>query len=161
MDRFFSVIEKINHVGNIIGSIFLNIVMLVIVCNIIVRLFGSVIQGSNEIVELMQGVAVSAAIVYTTLRRKHTVVDFVLEQMKPRLQAVLNAFTSFLSLIIWTLLAWTGGRYALEMWTRREMSETLELPYLPFRCVWVLASIILCVILFLNLVDFIKRAANK
>lgn len=161
MKRLQGALVKINYIGSILGSISLVGVMLVIVGNITFRLFGGVIQGSNEFIQLTQAVVVSAAIVYATVQNRHTVVDFILERFSSRTRAGLSVFTSLVGLLLWALVAFTGCQYAYEMLTSGEMSETLEIPYFPFRMIWVLAAVLICLMLISNLCDSYKKVLRR
>jgi TRAP-type C4-dicarboxylate transport system permease small subunit len=152
MDRFEKIVHRLTHFGIALGGAFLVAMMLVIVAVVFSRLLHIGIAGATEMVEVFVIVTVAFALPYTALRKGHVVIEILLNRFKPRTQAILQAFCSFLTLSIWGLITWSAAVIMLEKGLS-EVSFLIKVPYLPFRIVWILGLILFCMAF---LVDFIK-----
>ena len=109
----------------------------------------------------MEAIVVSGAILYTTIKKGHTAVDFIITRFPIKIQTIIQSFNLVLGLIIWAFIAWSGAIYSWEMWLKGERSNTLEIPFFPFRFIWILSSVILCSILLINLCESVKKLMKK
>jgi TRAP-type C4-dicarboxylate transport system permease small subunit len=138
----------------------LMLMMLLIVTNIITRSFGRVITPAYELIEIMAGIAISFCIVYVTLEKGNIVVDFVVTKLPQRLQSVLHIVTSILGMGTWILIAVASFIFANRLgWG--EKTDLLGIPIMPARYIWIIALVILCLIIFIQLVDAIGKVISK
>ncbi len=85
-------------------------------------------------------------------RDRHTVIDIVVNRLKPRNQALLNMITSIIGAIICLVLTWYGSQITWDHFQRDVLlTKALELPKAPFLSVIVLGS-------FLLFIQFLRRA---
>ena len=144
MAYFVRVIERVSRVSNIIGYIFLAVMMLLTVANILLRSFGGVIVGSYSIVVLIAVLVVSPAIIYTQLQGGHIAMEFVISRYPHRIRIIAVWIAGILCVGLWGLAAWIGLEFAWEKWVVVELLDPLDIPVAPFRFIWGIALFLLC-----------------
>lgn len=143
-----------------LGAAFLTGMMVLIVANVIYRLSGHVIAGSYELSELMIVVAVAFALGYAALKKSHVVVKIVVSRFPQRWQSILEAFMSLISLATWAAIAWAGFLILSNRWLTEE-TDLLDVPYLPFRFVFVFGLGLLCLVYLIDLFRALSQAVRK
>lgn len=160
MEYLANLVRRMGGWGVAVGAAFLVGMMVLIVANIIYRLFGHVIVGSYELTELMIVVAVAFALVYAALKKSHVVVKIVVERFPPRAQAIVEALMSLISLATWATIAWTGVLLLSERWLREE-TDMLSIPFLPFRFIFLFGLILFCLVYLIDLIRALSQAVRK
>lgn len=160
MGYFTNGIRRIASVGGGISGGCLSGAVLLTVANVISRLIGAVIIGSYEIIQFTVSVMVAFALGYTALRKFHIVVRIVLERLSQQTQAIFESCISFVGIVMLVIMAWAGTGVVLERW-RTEVTESLFLPYAPFRIIWVLGLILFCLVLVTDLFSALSRVVKK
>ena len=84
MKYFETIVRKASEYGMVFGAIFLAIALLVMVANIIYRLFSGVIPGSYEMVSLFVGINVTFALPFTAISKRHVTVNIFLTRFPER-----------------------------------------------------------------------------
>jgi TRAP-type C4-dicarboxylate transport system permease small subunit len=111
-------------------------------------LFKSPILGTPEIVEYLNVILVSGAILFTHIKGGHLAIDFVISHRSKRFQGITDGITNSVSVILCALLAWTSYELASEMRRAGEVSFTLRIPFYPF-IYWIALCCVLWSLLFL------------
>jgi TRAP-type C4-dicarboxylate transport system permease small subunit len=152
-------LEKFSAGLGAIGTLSMVVVLTMVVGQIFFRLFfGIGISGTFEVVELFAAVTISLVLVYATLRGRQVSVTMLSSRLPARAQAILRSFTTFIGILMWSLLAFVGGKYAFRKWVEGEASDSLSIPIAPFRFVWVLACTVMALLLIVQLVKQLKEA---
>jgi len=152
--------RRLSSGGVAIGAAFLTGMMVLIVANIIYRLFGHVIPGSYEISTLMIVVAVAFALGYAAVHNSHIVVKIVVTRLPQRWQSILGVLMSLISLATWAVIAFASYNVLSQRWLT-EMTDLLDIPYLPFRMIFVLGLAILCLIYITDLVRALRGVLKR
>lgn len=160
MGYFANIVRRISGIGTALGAAFLVGMMVLIVANIIYRLTGHVITGSYELSELLIVVTVAFALGYAALQKSHVEVKIVVSQLPQRWQAILEAFTSFLSMGTWAVIAWASSLILSERWLSEE-SEMLLVPFLPFRLVLLFGLILISLAYLIYMFMALRNAVMK
>ncbi len=160
MDYLANIVRRMGGWGMALGAAFLTGMMVLIVANIISRLSGHVIAGSYELSELMIVVAVAFALGYAALKKSHVVVKIVVSRFPQRAQSIIEAFMSLISLATWALIAWAGFLILSERWLTEE-TDLLDVPYLPFRFVFLLGLLLFCLVYLIDLFRALSQAVRK
>ena len=156
MDRFTNIIGRIVRGGTIGGSIFLLVVVLIIVTNVVIRFFGHMIPGHYELVSLITVISIAFSLSYTAIHKGHIAMNIVVSRLSKRNQIILGAFTTVVSIAVWAAITWASITVIQDKMLK-EVSNMLLIPYLPFRCVWVLGLILYCLVLVTDLFMTKKR----
>jgi TRAP-type C4-dicarboxylate transport system permease small subunit len=160
MNALDVLLERITKAGLLVGGFFLIIGMLLLMSNIFGRFLHLVIPGSYEMFELFMVIPVGFALVYAALKKSHVVVHLVVSRFPPKLNNAAEILAHLLSFIIWALIAWGGARLAFENGLL-EITDVLEVPYLPFRIIWIFCLILFCLTYLLDLSRTFRRLLKK
>jgi TRAP-type C4-dicarboxylate transport system permease small subunit len=155
-----TIISRICGIGMGTGAAFLVAMMLLVLANVIYRLFGHAVFGSYELSEMMVVVTVAFALAYAAAKKSHVVVRIIVSRFPRRAQALTEAVMSLLSLGTWAVIAWAGTIVMSERWLG-EKTELLLVPLLPFRVFWLIGLILFCLVYLLDMLTAIRRAVEK
>jgi TRAP-type C4-dicarboxylate transport system permease small subunit len=166
MESFSKAVDRIITSLTTVGFVALMLMMLVVVANIVLRSlsgigFGKPIVGTYEGVQLLITVAVAFALSYTAIKDSHVNMDMVILRLSRRSQSILTVINSILSLGIWALIAWYSFVYAGEQATAGESTSIMEWPIYPFRFIFALGAIILCLVMVLAIFKAVKELRRK
>jgi TRAP-type C4-dicarboxylate transport system permease small subunit len=158
--------SKLSHVITkvllVIGGIALMVMMAIVVGNSIGRaLFRTPIFGTIEIAGLAGVVVVAGAVGFTERERRNIVVDTAANRLKPRMRALVDAFTLFLSLGAVAFLFWTVFNNAIRSLTIREVTLTTGVLIAPFKFIWAIGIIILCLFLLQHMIEAIRKGGKR
>lgn len=148
--------QRICEIGNVIGGSVLVFVMILIVVNVITRLFSRVVPGVYEITELLIVVTAGFSLVYTTFLQGHIEIKILIEKLSLSVQLALRFLAYALSAIIWGTIAWVNINFMFERWIM-EQTPLLNIPYLPFRFIWAISLTLIAILFLINsLENFLK-----
>ncbi|MFC1535374.1 TRAP transporter small permease [Thermodesulfobacteriota bacterium] len=160
METLAVLVHRITRVGAFVGGVFLILAMLLLISNIFGRFTQMVIPGSYEIFEMMMAIPVAFALVYAALHKTHVVVNLIVTRFPPRLNAASEILASLVSLVIWGLIFWGGAHLVYESGLR-EMTETLGIPYMPFRIILLFGIFLFCLTHILDMSRAFMRFLEK
>ena len=160
MSYFTKSVHRITSIGGMISGICLLGVVFLLVANVISHLAGIAIIGSYEILQFTSVVVVAFAFGYTAAKKFHVMVRVVLDKLSRRTQAIFESCTSLIGIVMLVIMARAAGEVILERWFD-EKTETLLLPYAPFRIIWILGLIIFCLVLISDLYESLKKVVRK
>ena len=152
---------RTNHqMGSIRRGPFLLTAMMIHICNILGRFTNFVIPGSYEIFKLIMVIPVGFALAHAALNRYHVTVDVLVSRFPPRLSVSAEILASALSFAIWGLMVYAASVLASET-GMQELTETLEIPYLPFRIIWIFCLFLFSLTYLIDLSRAVRRFLNK
>ena len=99
MEGVFGVVERLSKWMQAISGLALTFIMLLTVADVVLRLFGSPIVGTFEMVGLGGAVVIGFAIPITSWLRGHIFVDFFYQKCPKAAQDILNSFTRLLGIV--------------------------------------------------------------
>ena len=135
--------------------------MLLVVTSVASRAFFNIgVVGTYELLQLMMGVVIAFALVYTALRKGHVAVKIISSRFSLKTGAIIGIAMAFLSLAMWGITSGAIVQYLCEM-GMTEMSETLEVPYLPFRAVLILGLLLLSLTYISDIYEGIRKGRGK
>ena len=156
------VLEKISNPLNKwfiwIGGAALLIMMGISCANMFLRPFGVPLKGAYELAGFLGALTIALPLGYAQITRAHISVDILASQFSKRMQKIMNAIGSFLSMIFFVLVAWQVYVFATTIWKRSETSETLRIIYHPFIYAVAFCCGLLALVLF---IDFVKSLAPE
>jgi TRAP-type C4-dicarboxylate transport system permease small subunit len=109
--------------------------------------------GAIDIVMLSQIVAIAFAASMALILGRHIRVEFFINLLPRRAQAVINSCVFLLGLGLFIVIIWRLCVLGYSFQTSGEYSATAHIPYYPFAYGIALASIPICLVL---LVEFLK-----
>ncbi len=150
MSSFGSGTVKLSRFMNHVGGVVLVFMMLLVVSDVILRIFWRPILGTYEMVSMAGALVVGFAIPKTSIDDAHVYVDFVVTGKSATVRKVFRAITKFLGFVLFLLLAINMTLKAGELYRAQEVTLTLHVPLYPFAYALGLCSIIECVVLLLQ-----------
>jgi len=160
MDYFASIVRRMGGWGMIASATFLILMVVMVVASVIYRMCGHVIVGSYELTELFTVVAVAFALGYATLEKRDVIIDILIPKIPQRTRTILEAVMSLISLGTWAVIVWAGIGFMIQTWLTED-TPMLEVPYLPFRFVWVFGLLFLCLVYLLGFFTAWRKAVKK
>ena len=122
--------------------------------------FGPV-PGSFELTEFMLAVIVLTAIGHTQMKRGHISIDILVSRFSPRVQAILDTVTDFVTLAMFALVTWRTIKYAQLLYESNDVSGVLRLPVYPFLFVASIGTFMFCLAMLSSLLQSLKKAVRN
>ena len=160
MDRFKKILHKSINTLSGLGAIVLAIVMLIIFANIIVRIFGKVVPGSFETIELIVVITIAFSMAYTGMHKGHVSVDIILKRFPVRIQNIINTFNYFVCMVFWGAMGVFAFVIAFQKgWM--EITDYFRLSYFPVRIVFGVGLLLLSLTFFIRMCLALKESFKR
>ena len=138
------------------------IAMMLLTCmDVILRYFRRPIPGTYELVCFMGAVSAAFAMAHTSVERGHVAVSLVVRHFPRRIQGLVDTITSGFGVVFFALIAWYSIQYGNDLRVTGEVSLTLELPFYPFVYGVGFSAAVVCLILFADMFDSLRRVSEK
>ncbi len=161
-DFLAKIIYPTSRIVNIVGAIVLAMMMFLVAADVTLRYgIDRPILGSVELVELMMIIVVFLAVAYTASQRGHVAIELVTSRFPQRAQAILDVFTSFLSLFFIVLVIWRSILRGNTMWHDHHVTTVLSIPVFPFLYIIAFGCLLLAIVLIANILDSLAQAIKK
>jgi TRAP-type C4-dicarboxylate transport system permease small subunit len=147
---FEKLMQRSVGLGTNTGAVFLVVIMFIICSNVVFRIFGSVIPGTYELVEIMVVVVAGFALGDTEFHHRQTNVDMVVVHLPKRVRLWIENACNLVSWVYWVLIAWASTYLLIDKAARGETTDILKISVIPFRAVWVLGLILICFVIIYN-----------
>lgn len=154
----------LNRVSTVAAGILLMILIAECNLNIIGRYFRKPIRASYDLLSFVAVLMVAASLIPTEFSGGHVVVStFILKLIKKRIvQRILESVSILINLAAVLLLVWTIVDYIVNISIPdKEMALTLQISCIPFRVVWALGWMLLCLGILKKLVERISQGEKK
>lgn len=124
------------------------------------KLLTAPVPGSTEIISLVQVAAIVFAMAATQRHKGHISVEMFVAKMPPRVHWLVKALTSLLGLILFSLLIFESVRLGNRYLEAGEVTATVQIPYYPFAYAFSLALLPVAMMLLVDFIEALKKAAN-
>jgi TRAP-type C4-dicarboxylate transport system permease small subunit len=114
-----------------VAQVVLVFVMLIVVANVVSRIWWKPVPGTVELVEMGGAVLLALSVAFTAYKKGHIAVGVLVERFPPRLQALADLATSALALFFCSLLARETFSFAGRMMKQGYSTGLLRLPIAP------------------------------
>ncbi len=161
MDFFDKFVHTLTRWTAKIGQVVLAASMLIIVANIISRLFWKPVPGTVEIVEIFGAIMLSMGVAYCAILKGHIYVDILFDRFSPRVQSTIDLITNTMALVFSGLLARESLIFATRMMHRGYLTAHLKLPIHPSIYLVALGFIMLSLVLIRNILISLSNIAFK
>jgi TRAP-type C4-dicarboxylate transport system permease small subunit len=144
------------------GAIALMAMMIIIVANILGRLFfRTPILGTVEVAGFTGAILVAIAVGFAERDHRNVIVEILVSRFPPRVKALVDSFTLILGLGGLVVLFWAMFNYALKTAIGHEYTFTLGVNPAPFQFIWSFGVLILCVYVLHHIIQYFKRGLQK
>lgn len=131
MNMFLRFAFKLSITTQIFAGAMLIFMMIVTMCEVIMRAFGRPIVGAYELISFTGGIVIGFAIPYTTWMRGHVFVDAIINKFPERRRLVIDATTRCLAILLFLFAGWNFMVMGGDLYRTKEVTTTLKLPFYP------------------------------
>lgn len=149
-------IVHFNKVLAAIAGLSIVLMMLLIVANSIIRVFGDPFSGTTEVVGWLSAISTSFALGYTQIQRGHVDIDLLVEKFPPVVQRLFQSIIYLISICFFLILGWQIVLYGNSLMQSGILSGTLKLIFYPFVYMVAIGFLGLTLALLLDLIKNIK-----
>ncbi len=131
MERFLKFAFNLSIGTQVFAGAALVFMMIVTLCEVIMRAFGRPIVGAYELISFTGGVVIGFAVPYTSWMRGHVFVDTMINRLPEQQRAVVNVTTRCLAVILFLFVGWNFIVMGGDLYRTKEVTTTLRLPFYP------------------------------
>ena len=121
----------------------------------------SPITGTKEISSMLVAGIVLLGWAHTQAKGAHVKVELVLTRLPQRTQEIINLVTTFLSLVLFSLIVWQSIKVAVKMFETNRLVPIIMVPFAPFQLMVTLGAFVLCLEFIIEIVQFIQKIKGK
>ncbi|MDF9407797.1 TRAP transporter small permease [Pelotomaculum isophthalicicum JI] len=159
MKKFEGLVTGLSRVLNNIAGFCMVSVMALVVVNILLRvLFKHPILGTYEYVIYTTAVMIGLTLAYCAVQNGHIAVDFVVERLPLKVQAVIDTIMNVLASSFWAACVWQTCKYAQKMTANGTVSPTTQTPIAPFIYLVAIGLLALTLVLLVKTIESLKKA---
>jgi len=148
MKTFLKSVYKLSITTQVIAGLALTFMLIITLSEVILRSFGKPILGSYEIISFTGGIIIGLAIPYTSWKRGHVYVDFLINKFSKKRRRVIMIITRCLGILLFLLIGWNLISMGSDLYINKEVSMTLRLPFYPIAYGIGISCLIQCILLF-------------
>jgi TRAP-type mannitol/chloroaromatic compound transport system permease small subunit len=162
LDKFEEFNRRLSGWFEWVGMVGLLLVMFVTNIDVIgAKLFLWPLRGTIDMVMLFQLVAIAFAGAITLIIGRHVKVEFFVNRLPRRAQAVTNSIVSLLGLGIFILIIWRLCLLGYSFQTGGETTASAHIPLYPFAYGAALGIIPVCLVLLHEFLSSLARVAKR
>ena len=132
MKRFVAGITNIDKSLYVIAGGVLACMIILTLCDVILRNLGHPITGSMEFVQYGGAIVFGFSIPYGTLLGAQVIVDIATEKLSPKKKRVVQIITRCIGILIFLFIAYNFSIYGLDARRTGERTASFKIPYYPF-----------------------------
>jgi TRAP-type C4-dicarboxylate transport system permease small subunit len=155
-------IQRLAKILAMAASGILAAMMLLTVADVAMRwIFKAPIIGTTEITESMMTGIAFFALAWCAAEKSHLKVDLVVNRFPDRLQGVVDSLTSVAGLCLVALIAWRSFLEGMAVEELNLVSSLIKIPAYPFYYVIAAGCVMLCVVMTVQLSQYLIKAVGK
>ena len=143
-----------------ISEVSLVFIMLIIVANVITRIRWKPVPGTVELVEMAGAIMLATAVAYTSYKKGHIMVSVLVEKFSIRVQGIIDAVISTLSLVFLILLTKEAYVFAGRMLSRSYVTGHLNIPLAPSIYLVGTGFLMVCLVIVLDILKAVIMAVK-
>lgn len=151
MDKSTRFLRQVFWMLNLIGGCALVGMMLLTSADVVLRLLKMPILGCYELVGFLGAITIAFPLAQTTIERAHVAVQLLVIRMSSAGRKAVFMFTSFLSLGLFSMIAFESVRYGSDVRASGEVSLTLHIPFWPILYGIGFCAAVVCIICIIDL----------
>ncbi len=161
MKRFLDAVLKIDIVFHVISGSALVIMMVVTLLDIIMRNFGSPIIGTVEIISFCGAVVIGFAIPYTSWKKAHVYVDFLIVKLSRENKRTMEIITRCMGILLFAFIGYNFIVYGFDLIKTKEVSPSFRFPYYPIPFGLSLTCFVQCLTLIADLLKTVQQEGDN
>jgi TRAP-type C4-dicarboxylate transport system permease small subunit len=134
--------------------------LVLVVVSVVLRHFGRPMAAAYDYVGFVLALTVSLSLAHCAAEKGHTQVEMLVERFPRRVRALVDSFCGLLSLALFTVITWQCLSLAGDMRRSGEVSMTALAPFYPYIYGMAFGFVLLCLVVLLELLDSLGKAAK-
>jgi TRAP-type C4-dicarboxylate transport system permease small subunit len=131
MKQFLELVRELDISLQAVAGVILALMVVVTLTDVIMRAMGRPIVGSIEIITFSGAMVVGLGLPYSSWKRSHVNVDFLVEMMPSGARKYLNAVTKTMGVVLFVFIAYNFILYGQDLKRTGEISPSFKIPYYP------------------------------
>jgi TRAP-type C4-dicarboxylate transport system permease small subunit len=131
MNKLFYAVKYVSRIMLWISAVAIASIVVLTVCDVVLRRFRMPIAFTYEVVVLLGAVAIGFSVPQTTLDKSHVLMDFIIEKVSERWQKTLYVITRCLGIGMFAVFAWRMFVLAGNFKKLGEVTPILQIPVYP------------------------------
>ncbi len=161
MKRFMAGIVGVDRVLYIVAGSVLACMILVTLCDVILRNFGHPITGSMEFIQYGGAIVFGFSVPYGTLLGAQVIVDIATEKLKPGKKRAMNIATRCVGVLLFLFIAYNFFKYGIDVRHTGERTASFKIPYYPFAFALAFSFLLQSFTVFCDLIKKMKGEGNE
>jgi TRAP-type C4-dicarboxylate transport system permease small subunit len=161
MKRFIAGVVNIDKLLYIIAGSVLVCMIILTLCDVVLRNFGHPITGSMEIIQYGGCIVFGFAIPYATMLGAQVMVDIITGKLSPGQKRIVNIVTRGIGIIIFLFVAYNFALYGIDVMHTGERTASFKIPYYPFAFALSFSFLFQSLTIFSDLTKTLKGADNE
>lgn len=158
---FLSRVGKLCRVLNYIAGCGLVFLMLLTVCDVVLRMFGRPILGTYELVSFMGVLVFGLALPFSSWTRQQIFVDFFIMRFPKKVQNGFYVATRCIVIVLFFWIGWNLFKYTMALRATSEVSAALQMPFYPFSFVLGICCLAECFVLCCDIIKIAGGTFNE
>ncbi len=144
---YHRVLRTVVYILAAVSGLAILAMIVVTIADVLLRKSPWPIVGAYDIVQIAGGVAISAALPYTTAVKGHVAIEFLYHKLSQSGRLFLDIFLRVLSIGLFGWAAWQFVRYGQSFRAVNQVSQTLQWPifWLPWLTAFCLVVMVLVI----------------
>jgi TRAP-type C4-dicarboxylate transport system permease small subunit len=151
MKKMFDTIKYLSRVMLWIAGVAIASIVVLTVCDVVLRRFKMPIAYTYELVVLLGAIAIGFSIPQTTLDKGHVLMDFVTEKVSKRWQKILHFITRCLGMGLFAVFGWRMFILGSNLRRAGEVTPILQIPIFPVAYSVGICFVVECLVLLYGL----------
>lgn len=161
MKRFMAGIVNVDKLLYIIAGSVLVCMIILTLCDVVLRNFGHPITGSMEIIQYGGCIVFGFAIPYATMLGAQVIVDIIIEKLSPGNRRMVNIITRGIGIVIFLFVAYNFTLYGIDVMHSGERTASFKIPYYPFAFALSFSFLFQSLTIVSDLIKTLKGADNE
>lgn len=137
------------------------VIMILVVVNVVARLFGKPFDGASEWVGFLMSSAIALALSYCAAWEGHVAVTILIEKISKRKQVILEIIVNVLILLFLIFVVRMLILYGIRLQEGGLVGMTTKVPLHYFAYIIAIGFVGYCFVLLGNLIEFLTRVVRK
>lgn len=132
MNRLMAAVLKGDKILYTTAGVVLAFMIVLTLCDVILRNLGHPITGSMEIIQYGGSIVFGFSIPYATAIGAQILVDLVTQKLGSKNRTRIQAVTRSVGILMFLFIAYNFAVYALDVMRTGELTASFKIPYYPF-----------------------------
>lgn len=157
MNKIFVTIKVLSRTMYWIACIAIVSIVVLTVCDVVLRRFGMPIAYTYEMVMVLGAIAIGFSVPQTTLDKGHVLMDFITDKVSERWQQILHFTTRCLGAGMFAIFAWRMFVLGSNLRRAGEVTPILQIPIHPVAFGIGVCFVVECLVLLYDLFSQLRE----